>query len=351
MLPGGQVDQHAACSAGWSPSRRCPPARRPATARPGRTRDRRTPGRPPRPAAARRPRTAARSTAGWPPARRPPSSRPPRCRRPARRPAPPAPGPPGPGGGRARWRAARRRAAPGRPASTCHSSGPTSWSQSRTGWVSCRIAVTPASLRAFRRRSSSSTPSVPGSMGGHEDHVAGVPGHRQVGHVAAPAGQQPGLAGLRQQPQRGPVLGVVVRLRGDVRAAGGEQQPAVRQEGRLGLARRRPGQPAGRPPALRVDLPQRGGVALAVRGPLRHRGDQPAAVRGQREPADPGERDVVVEVLERGAGRVLLGHERESSSGPVRAGIAGRGAAPVARRPVPGRTRPQQVHPWPARAP
>ena len=164
--------------------------------------------------------------------------------------------------------------------------------------------------------------------GRQEDDVAGVAGHRQLGHVAAAAGHQPRLTGLRQQPQRRTVLGVVVRLRLDVRAAGGEQQPAVRQERRLRLARRRPGQPPRRPLPAGVDLPERGGVALPVRRPLGDRGDEPDAVGGEGQPAQPRERDVVLEVLERGTERALLRHERDPSSAALRRRRRTRGGRP-----------------------
>src|SRR5258708_7921801 len=73
-------------------------------------------------------------------------------------------------------------------------SGPGSWSQYRSGPDSCRIAVPPASLRAFRRLRSSSAPSAPGSPGAAKTTV---PVPRPVATPVTPPG---GAAILRASP-------------------------------------------------------------------------------------------------------------------------------------------------------
>ena len=120
-----------------------------------------------------------------------------------------------------------------------------------------------------------------------EGHVSRLASHRDVTHIAAAAHHLARLARLWKQPQRGAVLGILVRLGLRVRPAGGKQQPAVREECRVRLAGRRAGQPARGPLAAWVDLPQRGGEALPVRCPLGDGGHQPDAVRREGKSAEP----------------------------------------------------------------
>ncbi len=120
-----------------------------------------------------------------------------------------------------------------------------------------------------------------------ERDVSRVAGHGDVAHRATAPRHLARLACLWKQPQRRAVLGVLVRLGLRIRAARGEQQPAVREERRVRLAGRRAGQPARGSLAARIDLPQRGGEALPVRCPRRHGGHEPDAVRGEGKSAEP----------------------------------------------------------------
>ena len=116
-------------------------------------------------------------------------------------------------------------------------------------------------------------------------------------HAAGRARDHPGVAARgRQQPQRRPRLVVVAAV--GLRPGGGEQQIAGRREGRRRLALGAAGQPPRRPRPSRIDLPQRGAVAgvLAIR--CRHGDDEPATVGRERQPAQPRQPDVGVEVGE-----------------------------------------------------
>jgi hypothetical protein len=76
----------------------------------------------------------------------------------------------------------------GAAASSRGRSGPRSWSQNRTGWPSCRIAVTFAVRRAFRRAASSSAVTAPGSVAAVH---ATVPAVRATTGLPSPPGRVP----------------------------------------------------------------------------------------------------------------------------------------------------------------
>src|SRR5690606_9800642 len=125
-------------------------------------------------------------------------------------------------------------------------------------------------------------------------------------------------------------------LRGGVGALGDEEQGAVGEELRGGLALGGAGQPARFGAPGGVDLPQRGPVGLAVRLELADRRDQPGAVRGEPQAAHPPQRDVVGE-LEPGTNHVFPPVSlRTVRSDPIRNAEPRKGAGgPCAQRPAP----------------
>ena len=186
--------------------------------------------------------------------------------------------------------------------------GPRSSSQNRTGTLSCRIAVTFLSLRSLRFAFSASWVSEDGKGLGGDHHRAGVGRDVDVVDASGTRGHDPRLTALRgQQPQQR-LLGLLVVLGLRVGPRRGEQQRAVGQEGRGGLALGAAGQASRGPLAGRVDLPERGDVlgALGVQG--LYGGHQPGAVRRQLQAGATRKVDVGVEVVERGLG-VRITHD------------------------------------------
>ncbi len=108
-------------------------------------------------------------------------------------------------------------------------------------------------------------------------------------------------AGPGKVPQRSGRLVVVLG-----RAHRDEHQVVVRGERRCRLALGTPGQPAGRGFALRVEFPHRRDVGGALLVELADRRDDPRAVCGHRKPGHPRQREVLVEIAERGFGHATF---------------------------------------------
>ena len=132
-----------------------------------------------------------------------------------------------------------------------------------------------------------------------DDGARGAGDHRWP-DPARPAAHDVGLARGREPPERR--RGVVggLRLVG-VGAGRGEEQVAVGEERLPGLPGA-PREPAGGPLARRVDLPQRGAEAGALRVGRGDRGDQPGAVRRHGQARQPGEVLEGLQVAPRGHG-------------------------------------------------
>src|SRR5690606_31996526 len=134
-----------------------------------------------------------------------------------------------------------------------------------------------------------------GGQGGRGQGDDGGPGGgTHTAHPDGVGGEQCGLPARGGQCPDGR-LGVVLGA-----ALGDEEEVAVGREHRLGLARGAVGEAACRALAGRVHLPQGGLVRRPVLVQRAHRGDEPAAVGREGEPAEPGQGDVVVEVVEGG---------------------------------------------------
>ena len=158
--------------------------------------------------------------------------------------------------------------------------GPRSWSQNRTGVLSCRIAVTLASLRAARRVASSSAVTAPGRVA---DVQTTVPASRATTGPPSPPGRVP--AATASPPPAGSVHsagGGSSSVAAGYRSRGEEQQVTGRGERGVVLAGVAAGEAAGRPDTGGIDLPQRGAVAGAVGVGCGDGGDEPACRRATR---------------------------------------------------------------------
>ena len=154
----------------------------------------------------------------------------------------------------------------------------------------------------------------PAGAGQRRRGERGPPRAGSGGQLADAPGGCGDLAGLpargRQQPQRplpgsvvAPRLGLVRGGGRERRAGGQEQHPAVRQEGGTVLALSRPGQPGrgrGEAAGPGVDPPDAGLERPPVRGEGGHGHGQPAAVRGQPQAGEPGQGQIVVQIVEWG---------------------------------------------------
>ena len=125
-------------------------------------------------------------------------------------------------------------------------SGPRSWSQNLTGADSCKMAVTPASFRSWRRRASSAAlfPRRPAAPARRRRWLRGRPPpprprRRRAGpRPPWPRLRRTGAARASSRPRRAfrPRL-----ARAGIRPLGGEKQRGVRQETRAALPLRQPG--------------------------------------------------------------------------------------------------------------
>ena len=191
-----------------------------------------------------------------------------------------------------------------------------------------------------------------GQRVGEQEDVAGAARDDEAGEPARAARDDAGLAAAgRQRPQR-PAGLVVLGGHVGVGPGRGEQQRAVRGELAELLALRRAGEAPGGAGAGRVHLPQGGDEPVGLGVERLQPGDEPRAVRGQRQTTHPGQGLEGVEVVERAAaagGRSSV-TPRILAQGPGqgRAEPGGPGLCPALRPccgrehpdPAPGRHRP-----------